>query len=446
MRAMNPRELPIDWPAVKAEATEILSTYVRINTTNPPGGEEAGALFLRDVLARDGVKATLHDAGDARVSLSARFPAARKGRKPIVLLSHIDVVPVEREHWKVDPFSGEVRDGVLWGRGTLDMKGMCVMEMLVALLAKRHGLKLTRDLVLVAVADEEEGGRKGIHYLRESAPELLDAEWVFNEGAYGLCEFMGQKTKLFGLAPSEKSPCWVRLVARGAPGHASVPHANNAVAHLVGALARIEAREQRARVTPAVDAMFRTLRGRGMVPEQLDWKDPATIEMLASVDAHLGAITRDTVNLTGLRAGRKHNVIPATAEATLDCRLLPGTTPNAFVEELRQLIDDPSIEIERVLEHESGESSLDSPVAKVVAEVIAERYGDEAAVLPMLCPAFTDSHAYRAAGAAAYGFTPALLTREELASVHGHNERISVDNLALGTEILFDVVMRLACG
>jgi acetylornithine deacetylase/succinyl-diaminopimelate desuccinylase-like protein len=190
--------------------------------------------------------------------------------------------------------------------------------------------------------------------------------------------------------------------------------------------------------------MFRTLRQRGMVPEQLDWNDPSVLGMLASADAHLGAITRDTVNLTGLRAGHKHNVIPASAEATLDCRLLPGTTPAAFIEELRGLIDDPSIEIQRVLEHESGESSLDTPVAKVVAEVIAERYGEEAAVLPMLSPGFTDSHAYRWAGAQAYGFVPALLSREELASIHGHNERISVDNLLLGTQILFDVVTRLA--
>jgi acetylornithine deacetylase/succinyl-diaminopimelate desuccinylase-like protein len=255
---------------------------------------------------------------------------------------------------------------------------------------------------------------------------------------------MGQKAKFFGLAPTEKSPCWVRLVARGAPGHASVPHANNAVVRLVKALGRIEAREHRVRTHSAVDAMFRTLRARGFVPTSSTGKTRAPSEMLSSVDAHLGAITRDTVNLTGLRAGQKHNVIPATAEATLDCRLLPGTEPSAFVEELRQLIDDPSIEIERVLVHDSGESSLDSPVVKIISEVIAERYGDEASCCRCYALRSTDSHAYRAAGASAYGFTPALLTREELASVHGHNERISADNLLLGTQILFDVVTRLA--
>jgi len=445
MPPMQASQARIRWPDVRAEATGLLRDYIRIDTTNPPGGEEAGALFLRDVLARDGIVAHLHDAGDARVSLSARLRATHPdGGKPIVLLSHIDVVPAERDHWSVDPFAGELRDGVLWGRGALDMKGMGIMEVLVLLLAKRHDVPLTRDILFVAVADEEEGGRKGIHFLRETAPELLDAAWVLNEGAYGFCEFLGQSVKLFGLAPSEKSPCWLKLRARGQPGHASVPHADNAVVRLVRALGRIGAREQRARLTPAVEAMFRTLKQRGIVPEAFDAGDPGILDMLASADAHLGAITRDTINLTGVRAGHKHNVIPATAEATIDCRLLPDTDPDRFIEDVRTLIDDPAVEIERVLGHDSGQSSLDTPLAKAVSDVIAARYGDEAGVLPVLSPGFTDSHAYRAAGAQAYGFVPVLLTRDELATVHGHDERISVDNLVLGTEVLFGVVTKLA--
>jgi acetylornithine deacetylase/succinyl-diaminopimelate desuccinylase-like protein len=445
MRSMQVPRAGINWTDVRAEATELLREYIRIDTTNPPGGEEAGALFLRDTLAKDGVAARLHDAGNARVSLSARLPATHPdGGKPIVLLSHIDVVPAEPDHWSVDPFAGELRDGVLWGRGTLDMKGMGIMELLVLLLAKRHDVPLTRDILFVAVADEEEGGRKGMHFLCETAPELLDAAWVLNEGAYGFREFLGQSVKLFSLGPSEKSPCWLKLRARGQPGHASVPHTDNAVVRMVRALGRIEAREQRARLTAPVEAMFRTLRQRGVIPEAFDPKDPGVLDMLASADAHLGAITRDTINLTGMRAGHKHNVIPATAEATLDCRLLPDTDPDRFVEDVRALIDDPTVEIERVLVHDSGQSSLDTPLAKVVAEVIAARYGDEAAVLPILSPGFTDSHAYRAAGAQAYGFVPVLLTRDELATIHGHDERISVDNLMLGTEVLFDVVTKLA--
>jgi len=436
----------IDWSEVAEQATDLLCRYIQIDTTNPPGGEEAGAVFLRDALGAEGIGSTLYDAGDGRVSLAARLNAETSNKaKPLVLLSHIDVVPVEAEHWRVDPFSGSVIDGTIWGRGALDMKGMGIMELMVLALVKRHRLPLDRDIVLVAVADEEEGGHRGVHHLLEVAPELFDAEWVFNEGAYGFCEFLGQKVTMFGLGPSEKSPCWLKLRSHGAPGHASVPHSNNALARLVKALARVEAREQHVRVTPVVEAMFRTLVQRGLVPADVDIHYRATLEAIAGVDAHLGALTTDTISITGVHSGHKHNVIPVSAEATLDCRILPDIDADDFVAELVGVIDDPEIEIERVLQHDSGVSSLDTPVSVAVAEAVSRKFGDQATVVPMLTPGFTDSHAFRASGAQAYGFTPALLNGEELATIHGHNERISVDNLVLGTEILFDVVQRLTC-
>lgn len=427
------------------QAVELLSDYIRIDTTNPPGGEEAGALFLREALRREGIVSELHDAGEGRVSLSARLPAVRAGaKKPIVLLSHIDVVPAEPEHWDVAPFSGTVRDGVVWGRGALDMKGMAVMELLAMALLVRSGVELDRDVVFVAVADEEEGGHKGIHHLRRTRPELLVADYVLNEGAYGFSEFMGRQVKMFGLGPSEKSPCWLKLVARGRPGHGSVPHGDNALARLVRALGRIEASARPARLTAPVEAMIRTLKQRGLVPAEIDPRDTATLEAIGAVDAHLSALTHDTVCLTGVHSGAKHNVIPGLAEATLDCRILPDTTPEAFVRDLAEIIDDPAVEIVRVLSHDSGTSSMDTPVERAVSEAVRARFGEEGLVVPMLSPGFTDSHAYRAEGAAAYGFVPALLTRDELATIHGHNERISVENLVLGTEMLFDVVKRLA--
>jgi len=438
--------LPIDWSEIASEATALLSDYVRIDTTNPPGGEEAGALFLRTALARDGIRSELIDAGNGRVSIAGRLPGRATGaRKPLVLLSHIDVVPVEREHWQLDPFAGAVVDGIVWGRGTLDMKGMGIMELLVMALARRHGLELQRDLIFLAVADEEEGGKHGILHVREHRPDLLAADYVFNEGAYGFCEFMGQSVQAVGLGLSEKSPCWVKLRATGRPGHASVPHADNALVRLVTALARVEARERRAVLTPAVEAMLRGLAEKGFVPAELDPRDPQTLETLGALDGHLHAITHDTISLTGVRGGHKINVIPSTAEATLDCRLLPTTGTDDFVRDLAQVIDDPSIEIIQVHRHDSGQSSLDTPVAAAVAAVVRERLGKDAFVLPLLSPGFTDSHAYRAAGAAAYGFTPVLLTPADLATIHGHNERLSVANLQLGTQLLFEVVRRLAC-
>lgn len=436
--------LSIDWSEITEQATALLCDYLRINTTNPPGGEEAGAVFLRDALRREGIESTLYDAGSSRVSLSARIPATvQRGHEPLVLLSHIDVVPVEPEHWRVDPFSGAVIEDVVWGRGALDMKGMGVMELLTLVLAKRHRIPLDRDLVFVAVADEEEGGIHGVHFLAEQHPEVLRSSYVFNEGAYGFCEFMGREAKIVGLAPSEKSPCWLRMRAKGAPGHASVPHSNNALVKLVKALGRVEAAERRMELTPAVEGMLRTLAQKGFLPADLDPRDPNVLAMLSSVDAHLSAITHDTVSLTSVHAGKKINVIPAGAEATVDCRLLPTTDPAEFVAEVRRIVDDPDVEVEVVYSHDSGMSSMDTPVVATAADVVREKLGDDAFLMPQLSPGFTDSHAYRAAGGQAYGFTPCLLTREELSTIHGHNERVSVANLRLGTEVLFEVVRRL---
>ncbi len=434
----------IDWAEITQEAAALLSDYIKINTTNPPGGEEAGAVFLRDLLAREGLDSTLYDAGNGRVSISSRLEASGgAAAKPVVLLSHIDVVPVEPEHWKIDPFSGAIVEDVIWGRGALDMKGMGIMELIIMALMKRHRIELKRDLLFVAVADEEEGGIKGVHHLMKSNPEIFDADFVFNEGAYGFCEFMGRRAKIVGLGPSEKSPCWLKLKSSGRPGHASVPHDSNALLHLVQALARIEAREKRARLTAPVEAMLRTLKSKGFIPEELDLADEQTLAMLTSADTHLRAITTDTLSITGIHGGSKINVIPAGAEATVDCRLLPGTDADEFVAELNELIDDPAIEIEKIYGHDAGESSMDTPLSSLVSTVVREKLGEDAFVMPMLSPGFTDSHAYRRFGAQAYGFTPVMLTSEDLATIHGHNERLSVANLGSGTEILFEVVRRL---
>ena len=377
--------------------------------------------------------------------MSARIPATvNRGNKPLVLLSHIDVVPVEREHWSVDPFSGAVQENVIWGRGALDMKGMGVMELMTLVLAKRHGLELDRDIAFVAVADEEEGGLRGVHFLAEHHPEILKASYVFNEGAYGFSEFMGREAKIIGLGPSEKSPCWLKFRAKGLPGHASVPHSKNALAKLVKALAKVDSAERRIQLTPAVEAMLRTLAQKGFLPAELDPRDEGVLTMLASVDAHLSAITHDTCSITSVHAGNKINVIPGGAEATVDCRILPTTDPREFVEDMRRIVDDPDIEIEVVYQHDSGMSSMDTPVASIAAEVVREKLGEDAFIMPQLTPGFTDSHAYRSAGAQAYGFTPCLLTRDDLATIHGHNERISVANLRMGTEVLFEVVRRVA--
>ena len=436
--------LPIDWDEVEQEATDLLVRYLRINTTNPPGGEEAGAQLLAQTLLAEGLEPRLYEAGDGRVSISARLPGTHSaGTKPIVLLSHIDVVPVERDYWSVDPFAGVLKDGVLWGRGALDMKGMGIMELLVLLLLKRQRVAHRRDVLFLAVADEEEASRYGMGWLAEHHPELLEADAVINEGAFGFGELMGARGLVFGVAPSEKAPLWLRLKLKGRPGHASLPHRNNAALRLIQALTRIGADEPHITLRPEVATTFETLERVGMLPAGLDFHDTSVLAAVAERNDLVRALVSNTVTLTTVSSGQKHNVIPGDARATLDCRLLPGESPDAFLAHLRDVIDDAAVEIEVVYRCEPLVSEVPQELIEHI-EATLRHESPGAVVLPMMSPGFTDSRIYRAHGVPAVGFVPALLTTDLLGTVHGHDERISTANLALGTRLLLDTVRRAA--
>ena len=436
--------LPIDWDEIEQEATDLLQRYLRIDTTNPPGGEEAGAQLLAQALRSEGFEPQLYEAGEGRVSVSACLPGTNNaGTKPIVLLSHIDVVPAERAYWSVDPFAGLLKQGVLWGRGALDMKGMGIMELLVLFLLKRHRVSLQRDVLFLAVADEEEGSRLGMGWLAEHHPELMRADAVINEGAFGFGELMGKRGLVFGVAPSEKGPLWLRLYVKGRPGHGSLPHRNNAAQRLVEALARIGAAKPRITLRPEVANTFETLERVGMLPDGLDYRDPQVLEGVAQASDLVRALVSSTITLTSVGSGQKHNVIPADARATLDCRLLPGERGDAFLAELREVIADDGIEIEEVYRFDPLVSEVPAELlGHIEATLSAESPG--AVLLPMMSPGFTDSRIYREHGVPALGFVPVLLSTEALGTVHGHDERISSANLRLGTRLLLDTVRRIA--
>ncbi len=437
-------QLLIDWAEVEQEATELLVRYLRIDTTNPPGGEEAGAQLLTHTLQREGFEPRLYEAGDGRVSVSARLPGTNSaGTKPIVLLSHIDVVPVERDYWSVDPFAGVLKDGVVWGRGALDMKGMGVMELLVLLLLKRHHVAHQRDIVFLAVADEEEGSRYGMAWLAEHHPELLEADAVINEGAFGFGELMGARGLVFGVAPSEKAPLWLRLTVKGRPGHGALPHRNNAALRLVQALGRVGAAEPRITLRPEVAATFETLERVGMLPAGLDFRDPNVLAGVAQGSDLVRALVSNTVTLTTVGSGQKHNVIPGDARATLDCRLLPGEDTDAFLAHLRDVIADDGVKIDVVYRFEPLVSEVPQELMEQI-EATLQHESPGAVLLPMMSPGFTDSRIYREHGVPAVGFVPVLLTTDQLGTVHGHDERISTANLALGTRLLLDTVRRAA--
>jgi acetylornithine deacetylase/succinyl-diaminopimelate desuccinylase-like protein len=436
--------IPVDWDGIEAEATQLLQTYLRIDTTNPPGGEEAGAQFLAEVLRRDGLEPTFYDAGGDRVSLSARLPGTNNSdTRPMVLLSHIDVVPVERDYWSMDPYAGTLVDGVLWGRGALDMKGMAIMELLAFLLFKRHRVPHKRDLLFLAVADEEDSSAFGMEYLAKHHPELLVADGVVNEGAYGFGELMGHRGLIFGVSPTEKAPLWLRLVATGRPGHGSIPHGENAALRLTQALARIAAVERSLTLRPETKITLEVLKQVGLFPADLNVDDPAVIQGLAGASDLVRALVSNSVSLTSLKGGDKHNVIPAHVQATLDCRLLPGEDVDVFLRDMRAVIADDMVDIEVVYRCEPIVSDVRTSMLEHVEATIRHET-DGGVVMPIISPGYTDSRIYRTHGVPAVGFTPVLLTTEELGGVHGHDERISTANLRLGTRLLMDTIRRAA--
>lgn len=428
----------VDWDAVHEEAIDTLARYIRIDTSNPPGRERLACDFLGAILRREGIDHELYDAGDDRVSLRAVLPGDGSAR-PFMLLHHTDVVPVERAYWEEDPFGGVVRDGCLWGRGALDTKSLGVAQLMAVLLIKRLGIPLKRDLVYYAMADEEAGGRYGVEWLAAHHPDTLDAEYVINEGGWGVTELFGVQRPVFTVAVAEKGPLWLRLVAEGRPGHASVPHDDNALERLVRALHRIQAWQRDLTVPPVLGEYFVRLRRAGV------FQGEASVEALrhvAAEDPRIRAQLTNTISVTTATAGIKHNVIPARAEATLDCRLLPGVRPDDFQRELERVIDDPRVRVERVFAGWSEVNGFDTELFAVIERVVREHVED-GVVVPGMTVGFTDSRVFRNRGVIAYGFSGGLHAPELAKTVHGHNERIPLESLRLMCQMLFEVTRRM---
>jgi acetylornithine deacetylase/succinyl-diaminopimelate desuccinylase-like protein len=429
----------IDWDAVCTEAVDILTRYIRVDTVNPPGNEERGCDFLAEILSANGIPSQKLVCAPGRANLIATLPGD-PGEKPLVLLSHTDVVPVEAEQWRVDPFAGVVQDGFVWGRGSQDMKGMGVLELLTLLTLKRRGVKLHRPVRFMAVADEEAGSDMGVEWLDREHPHLItDACFVINEVGFGATSYLGVERPLFGISTAEKSPLWLKLHATGRPGHGSAPHEDNVLDRMVRAMRRVQAWERPNVMTEPVAESLRAAHAEGYM--DID-PDRVTPDQLAERYRPLRILLTNTISATGLHSGMKHNVIPATASSTLDVRLVPGYDSERFISELRRVIDDPKVEVETVFSAETpwtpSNTELDGAIHEICNAVMPE-----AAVLPRVGAGFTDSRTFRRHGVPAYGFVPMLLGPEEQGGMHGNDERISIKNLRLGVEVLYKVVEKV---
>lgn len=440
---------PPDFDALGREAAERLAEYLRVRTVNPPGNETAGARWLQEVLAREGIASEIFESSPGRGNLYARLPG-RGTARPLILLSHIDVVPATESAWQVDPWSGETRTGEVWGRGALDMKGTGIVELMTLVALKRRGIPLGRDLILIANADEETGSTGAEWFIKEKADLIRDAEFLINEGGHNRAGAEG-RTEYYGVGVTEKIPYWVRLTARGSPGHGSLPRPDNAAARLVRALGRVAGYETPLRLTPPAERYFKDLASREADPRIRGWlADPAAAlrtragRRFFTGNLYYNAILRNTISITALKGSDKTNVIPPEATAELDVRLLPGSSPADFVAELRRVIGDSAVEITPLRpEREATTSPLESALVEAVREAVDAMDPGALLTTPMLT-GYTDSYYYRSLGIGAYGLSPFRLTEAESRTVHGNDERVSLANLRFGVEFFYRIVERVA--
>jgi acetylornithine deacetylase/succinyl-diaminopimelate desuccinylase-like protein len=356
----------------------------------------------------------------------------------------MDVVPARVEEWTVPPFSAEIRDGFLYGRGTLDTKGLGVAHWCAALRASREGI-LRRKLFLVANADEEVGGGEGAEYFVRNLPFPLGEAYGLNEGGVGVTDIFGGGGKFFLLNMWEKGPVWMRLSASGRAGHGSRPSPMDAPSRLARAMARIAEFREPARLTEPVRAMIRALRAKGFVDLDVDAlrggeAEDEALEALAAKFPEIDPLLRNTFAITTLSAGFKPNVIPSSAEGTIDARILPGEDPMVVAARVQALVADLHVSAEIVFAERPNGSPM-GPLYGAVEEAILSIHPD-AVVVPYMSTGFTDSRFFRSIGIPTYGLMPLLLPRAEHGKIHGVDERIPVAGIGEMTDVVFALIRR----
>ena len=431
------------------ESIKRLSDYLQIDTINPPGNESRGVKYLGSLLDKAGISYETVESAPGRGNLWARIPgvaAVGEDKQPaLVLLHHIDVVPANRKHWSFEPLSGDVKDGFVYGRGAIDTKGLGIAQLQAFLALAASGATLNRDVILLATADEEAGGFFGAGWLIEHRPELFaDVGYVLNEGGSG--RVFGDQIAVL-VEVTQKVPLWLRLTATGRPGHGSAPQTQTSVTRLVRGLKRISETDFPVRVIDSVATMFEGLApyqiaaGQSAAPnirEAVNDNDYLLEMRLRNPGGH--ALLRNTCSITTLEGSSKINVVPAEAHAELDCRLLPDQDPEAFLQELTAIINDPHITIEKIMGFTPAVSRTDTPLFEVLANVADEAFG--ATVIPTVAGGFTDSHFFRDLGITSYGYSPFAFAPSEFAGVHGNDERLSVDQLRRGVKIYYTVLQQ----
>ncbi len=435
-----------------ARAERYLVDLIRIDTTNPPGNETRVAEYLKRVAQANGIGAELLGEKPARLNFVARIPgtAHSEDARPLLLIAHSDVVPADRSQWTIDPFSAELRDGYLYGRGAQDDKSLLAAELAVLVELKRRGVQLKRDVILLSESDEE-AGSTGINWLVHNAYSKIDAEFALNEGGAALDVRSG--TRIYQIQTSEKVPTRVVLTAKGTAGHGSLPRPDNPVVHLARAITRLADLAQPVQFNTTTRRYFSDI---SKLPDyawlapllsKLEHESTAVLaaNQIEARDPELNSMLRTSATPTMLSAGFKVNVIPNQASAQVDVRRLPTETRQEIETRFRNAINDPAVGI-------SPEPGQDMPATEpsslttelfLAMEKVFHKANPPALVVPYMSRGATDGSFLRQKGMAVYG-VPIFVREGGESRAHGNDERISPENLARGTELLWEIVVAVA--
>jgi acetylornithine deacetylase/succinyl-diaminopimelate desuccinylase-like protein len=442
---------PIDWQAVGDEVIDHLRALLRLDTRNPPGNEIRAAEYIGAVLDREGIPYEIVGPSPDRATIVARLTGDGSAQ-PLLLMSHTDVVAVEPDKWTHDPFAAEIADGFIYARGALDMKHMVTMELMTMLLLKRSGVRLKRDVIYMAAADEEVGGHQGAGWVVRNRPDLIQAEYALNEGGGSGMEINGRR--YYTVQTAEKGTARFRMRVRGTPGHGSVPHDDNAVLKLAEALVKLRQQAMPVHFTASLRGFVEGIASaqapdvaaalRAVIADEAQADAAiANLPFEPSFKYRLGAMIRNSVSPTMLNAGSQINVIPSIAEASLDGRILPGWTHDIFEQEIRAVVGD-DVEIEFLDPQSALEADPQSPLFDVITAVLAD-HDAEATPIPTLLTGATDAKHVARLGTKVYGFAPGLYDGPgEWNRIHGHDERVSVRSVQWGTRVLYEIVERFA--
>ena len=424
------------------EAVSWLQEYITVDTINPPGNEYRAVDFLADIFEAEGIEYQTAESAPGRGNIWARLEG---GDEPgLILLQHSDVVPADEEFWTIPVLSGAIRDGVILGRGARDMKGLGTLQLATFLALHRSGVELNRDVVFLATADEEAGGLYGVGWLIDNRPEIFENIGILlNEGGGG--SRVGQSV-VFSVEVTQKVPVWLRLYAVDRPGHGSSPRTTSSVTRIVQALNTLRENPFPPRIIGPVNEYFGAL----SVDMDQEWagsyadiqsaiNDPNFVDKLHEVRPGHNSLIRDTCSMTRMSGSNKINVIPPTAWAELDCRILPDKPADQFISELDDLIGYTGVEIQTIMAFTPAISETNSRLYRAIDSVTQELHPGSR-VLPSVSTGFTDSHFTRDLGIISYGFNPIITNRGEHTGVHGNDEQVGEQAFRRGVADYYAVV------